>query len=61
MKWSRFFRRSKWDDERRRELESYIEIETDANIEQGPGGEAGAFFVRARPCLTRGASSLASA
>ena len=26
----RFFRRAKWDDERKRELESYIEIETDA-------------------------------
>jgi putative ABC transport system permease protein len=31
----RFFRRAKWDDERRRELESYIDIETDANIARG--------------------------
>jgi len=28
----RFFRRSRWDDDRRRELESYIAIETDDNI-----------------------------
>ena len=31
----RLFRRSRWDDERRRELESYIEIETDENIARG--------------------------
>jgi predicted permease len=31
----RFFRRRDWDDERRRELESYVEIETDANLARG--------------------------
>jgi predicted permease len=31
----RFWRRGRWDDERRRELEAYIEIETDANIARG--------------------------
>ena len=31
----RFFRRQQWDEERRRELDSYIEIETDANVERG--------------------------
>ena len=31
----RFFRRADWDDERRRELASYVEIETDANIARG--------------------------
>jgi len=31
----RFLRRSHWDDERARELESHLEIETDANIARG--------------------------
>src|ERR671930_1905545 len=31
----RFFNRSRWDDERARELESYIAIETDENIARG--------------------------
>ncbi len=35
MGWTRFFRRQWWDDERSRELESYIEIETDDNIARG--------------------------
>ncbi|MBZ5497680.1 MAG: ABC transporter permease [Acidobacteriia bacterium] len=35
MGWSRFFRRSFWDDERAREIQSYIEIETDENIARG--------------------------
>jgi putative ABC transport system permease protein len=33
--WIRYFRRSFWDDERARELESYLDIETDANIARG--------------------------
>ena len=37
----RFFRRSAWDDERARELESYLAIETDENIARGmPPGDA---------------------
>src|SRR5947207_12210240 len=32
---TRFFRRNRWDDERARELESYIAIETDENIGRG--------------------------
>ena len=32
---TRFFRRSRWDDERRRELEAHIAIETDDNITRG--------------------------
>jgi len=32
---TRFFRRSDWDDERARELESYLAIETDENIARG--------------------------
>jgi predicted permease len=33
--WRRFWRRAKWDRERHEELESYIRIETDANIARG--------------------------
>src|SRR5258707_7513035 len=32
---TRFFRRNRWDDERARELESYVAIETDENIARG--------------------------
>jgi predicted permease len=35
MAWSRFFRRGRWDDERRRELESYIQIEIDDALARG--------------------------
>jgi predicted permease len=35
MGWGRFFRRRHWDEERDRELESYLEIETDENIARG--------------------------
>ena len=35
MSWRRFFRRAWWDDERTRELESYLELETDDNIARG--------------------------
>src|SRR5262245_49140507 len=35
MSLTRFFRRARWDDERRRELESYLAIETDDNIARG--------------------------
>ncbi len=31
----RFFRRSRWDDERRREMESYIDLETEDNVARG--------------------------
>jgi predicted permease len=31
----RFFRRASWDDERRREIEAYLAIESDANIARG--------------------------
>ena len=38
---TRFFRRTHWDDERRRELESYLELETDENVARGmPPDEA---------------------
>ena len=35
MAWTRFFRRRRWDEERSRELEAYLEIETDENIARG--------------------------
>jgi len=35
MSLSRFFRRSRWDDERARELEAYLAIETDENVARG--------------------------
>jgi predicted permease len=35
MSWTRYFRRRRWDEERARELETYLEIETDENIARG--------------------------
>jgi putative ABC transport system permease protein len=35
MSWRRFFHRNRWDDERARELEAYLAIETDENIARG--------------------------
>jgi putative ABC transport system permease protein len=35
MSWSRFFRRSRWDDERARELEAHLAIEIDENVARG--------------------------
>jgi putative ABC transport system permease protein len=40
MSWTRFFRRRCWDKERARELEAYLEIETDENIARGMSPEA---------------------
>ena len=40
MGWTRFFRRSRRDDDVRRELHSYIQIETDDNIARGMAPEA---------------------
>jgi putative ABC transport system permease protein len=39
MSWTRFFRRRYWDEERARELEDYLEIETDENIARGMSPE----------------------
>jgi putative ABC transport system permease protein len=39
MGWSRFLRRGYWDNERAREIQSYIEIETDENIALGMSPE----------------------
>lgn len=47
MGWTRFFRRRRWDSERGREIQSYIEIEQDENIARGmPAEEARAAAVR---------------
>ncbi|HEV8412765.1 MAG TPA: ABC transporter permease [Bryobacteraceae bacterium] len=35
MSWHRFFRRAKWDGERHAEIESYVQIEMDANVARG--------------------------
>jgi len=35
MSWKRFFRRTKWDDERALELRSHVEIEADENVSRG--------------------------
>ncbi len=36
MSWTRFFRRRYWDQERARELDAYLEAETDENIARVP-------------------------
>jgi hypothetical protein len=33
--WLRFLTRGRWDTERRRELQSYVDLETDDNIARG--------------------------
>ncbi|MGO8792431.1 MAG: ADOP family duplicated permease [Terriglobia bacterium] len=39
MSWTRFFRRRYWDEERARELDAYLEAETDDNIARGMSPE----------------------
>jgi hypothetical protein len=39
MGWGRFFRRKRWDAERARELEAYLEIEMDENLARGMNPE----------------------
>ena len=39
MSWTRFNRRRHWDEERARELEAYLEIETDENMARGMSPE----------------------
>jgi len=39
MSWTRFFRRRRWDEERARELEAYLEAETDENVARGMSPE----------------------
>ena len=35
MSWKRFFRRTKWDDERAREIAAHVEVEMQENISRG--------------------------
>ena len=46
MSWTRFFRRRRWDRERARELESYIEIETADNIARGMSPQEARYAAR---------------
>ncbi|HXJ04532.1 MAG TPA: ABC transporter permease [Candidatus Acidoferrum sp.] len=39
MGWIRYFRRASWDDERERELQGYLELETEENIARGMTSE----------------------
>ena len=46
MSWSRFFRRRRWDEERARELEAYLEVETDENIARGMSPQEARYAAR---------------
>jgi predicted permease len=46
MGWSRFLRRSRWDAERARELDAYLDIETDENIARGMAPDEARFAAR---------------
>src|SRR2546427_5971014 len=46
MSWIRFLRRGRWDDERARELQAYLEIETDENVARGMPPDAARAAVR---------------
>ena len=48
MSWSRFFRRSRWDDERARELEAHLAHEIDDNIASGMTPQAAAMAAHRR-------------
>ena len=39
MNWMRYFRRARWDAERAREIESYLDLETDENLARGMAPE----------------------
>jgi putative ABC transport system permease protein len=46
MGWTRFLRRAQWDEERERELQTYLEIETDENIARGMTPEEACYAAR---------------
>ncbi len=46
MSWTRFLRRSRWDDERAREIQAHLAIETDENIARGMAPEAARLAAR---------------
>jgi putative ABC transport system permease protein len=54
--WTRFFRRARWDRERERELETYLEMETEENIARGMTPEGARYAARRKlgnPTLIR--------
>jgi predicted permease len=56
MRWSRIFRRRQWDTEHSRELQGYLEIETDENIARGLSPEEARYAARRKlgnPTLIR--------
>jgi putative ABC transport system permease protein len=56
MGWKHFFRRESWDEERARELESYLQLETDENIARGMPAEEARYAARRKlgnPTLIR--------
>jgi putative ABC transport system permease protein len=46
MSWLRFLRRERWDQERERELQTYLEIETEENIARGMAPEEARYAAR---------------
>jgi len=46
MSWLRYFRRAYWDQERSRELQAYLDIETDENIARGMPSEEARYAAR---------------
>jgi putative ABC transport system permease protein len=46
MGWKRFFHRESWDEERARELQTYLQIETDDNIARGMSPEEARYAAR---------------
>src|SRR5271157_5398188 len=46
MSWTRFFHRRRWDEERARELEAYLETETDENIARGMSPQEARYAAR---------------
>ncbi|HMD08147.1 MAG TPA: ABC transporter permease [Candidatus Acidoferrum sp.] len=46
MGWTRFLRRAQWDEERERELQTYLEIETEENIARGMTPEVARYAAR---------------
>jgi predicted permease len=56
MAWKRFFRRDAWDEERTRELDAYLQIETDENMARGMSPEEARYAARRKlgnPTLIR--------
>jgi len=56
MSWKRFFRRSEWDEERKREIDAYLEFETTENVARGMTEEEARYAARRKfgnPTLIR--------